>query len=203
MRSRDPKLFAHAAAFILVMALLAGAHHIVNPWLRYQRAEVLDGQVWRLITCQIVHLNFWHFLLNTSGLVLILFFFRDLLDRLRFWLWFGVSSLGVGLIFLLDPALNWYLGLSDLIQSLLVLCVLLGWRGNPVLHSLLLAAVIGKLIWEHSPDYNDNYLRPWIHAPVYVNAHLYGAIMGVVLALAILIGGKISERRRERLEVES
>lgn len=189
MRTRDPKLFAHAAIFIAVMALLAWAHPIVNPWLRYDRAAVLHGQLWRLITCQLVHLNLWHFLLNTSGLVLILFFFRDLLDRFRFWLWFLVGSLGVGLIFVLfDPGLSWYLGLSDLIQSLLVLCLLLGWRGNPVLHSLVLAVVVGKLIWEHSPGYDDNYLRAWIHAPVYVNAHLYGAIMGVVLALAILIG---------------
>lgn len=182
-------MFFHAALFIALMALLALAHDVVDPWLRYDRAAVLDGQIWRLVTCHIVHLNPWHFLLNISGFVLILFFFRDLLDRRRLWLWFGVCSLGVGLAFLfIDTDLSWYLGLSGLIQGLLMLCLLLGWRGNPVLHSLVLAVVIGRLIWEHTPGYDTGYLQAWIHAPVYVNAHLYGAIMGALLGAVLLLG---------------
>lgn len=188
MPVRDPRLFVHAALLIALMAVLAWTHDAVNPWLRYDRAAVLGGQVWRLWTCHLVHLNGWHFLLNTSGLVLILFIFRDLLDRLRLWLWFLLCGLGVGLAFVfIDTGLDWYLGLSGLLQSLLVMCLLLGWRGHPLLHSLVLAAVVGRLFWEHHPGYDTGYLEPWIHAQVYVNAHLYGAIMGAVLAIGMLL----------------
>lgn len=197
MRTRDPMMFLHAAALIVVMAVLAWAHPVVNPWLRYERAAVLDGQIWRLLTCHIVHLNLWHFLLNISGLMLILFFFRDLLDRRRLWLWFGTCALGVGLAFvLIDTGLDWYLGFSGLLQGLLMFCLLLGWRGNPVLHSLILAIVIGRLIWEHTPDYDTDYLQAWIHAPVYVNAHLYGAVMGAVAAGMETVAGKRRHARR-------
>ncbi|HAM76733.1 MAG TPA: rhombosortase, partial [Alcanivorax sp.] len=67
----------------------------------------------------LVHLNLWHALLNLGGLVLILFFFRDLLDRRRFWLWFAVSAPLVGaVLFVLDRDLGWYVGLSGLLQGL-------------------------------------------------------------------------------------
>jgi rhomboid family GlyGly-CTERM serine protease len=183
MLTRDHKLFAHAAAFIAVLTALGLAHAWVNPWLGYDRDAVLHGQAWRLITAHLVHLNVWHLLLNLSGLLLILYFFRDLLDRRRFWLCLAVSSLVIGLAFVLvDTRLDWYVGFSGALQGLLVFCLLLGWRANPMLHSLVLALLAGRLLWEQSPGYDTGYLQAWIHGPVYVNAHLYGALSGVGLA---------------------
>ena len=194
MQTRDPKLLPHALAFIAVVLALGLAHQWVNPWLRYDRAAVAGGEVWRLVTAHLVHLNLWHALLNLGGLVLILFFFRDLLDRRRFWLWFAVSAPLVGAVFfVLDRDLGWYVGLSGLLQGLLVLCLLIGWRGNPVLHSLVLAVVAGRLVWEQLPGYDVDYLRAWINGRVYVNAHLYGALSGALLAAALLVAGR---RRR-------
>ncbi|ASK34822.1 rhombosortase [Alcanivorax sp. N3-2A] len=197
MPLRDRKLRVHAALFITVLVALGLAHAWVNPWLRYDRGAVLDGQVWRLITAHLVHLNGWHLLLNLSGLLLILYFFQDLLDRRRFWLWFAFCALAVSLTFVfLDTGLRWYLGLSGLLQGLLVLCLVLGWRGNPWLHSLVLALVAGRLIWEQLPGYDTGYLGAWINAPVYVNAHLYGALSGLLLATVMLAAGP--ERRHAR-----
>ncbi|HCI11612.1 MAG TPA: rhombosortase, partial [Alcanivorax sp.] len=128
---------------------------------------------------------------------LILFFFRDLLDRRRFWLWFAVSAPLVGAVFfVLDRDLGWYVGLSGLLQGLLVLCLVIGWRGNPVLHSLVLAVVAGRLVWEQLPGYDVDYLRAWINGRVYVNAHLYGALSGALLAVAMLL---VAGRRRTTL----
>lgn len=183
MPTRDSKLFAHVAALVLFMLLLAWAHEAVNPWLRYDRNAVLSGQVWRLWTCHLVHLNLWHGLLNAGGLLLLVVFFRDLLDRFRLFLWFALCGLGTGLAFVfIDTGLGWYVGLSGLVQGLLVMCLLLGWRGHPRLHSLVLAVVAGRLIWEQTPGYDVMYLQAWIHAPVYVNAHLYGALTGALCA---------------------
>lgn len=183
MNARDPKLFVHAAAFAALVLILGLAHQWVNSTLRYDRSALEAGQVWRLFSAHLVHLNHWHTLMNLAGLGLILFFFRDLLDRRRFWLWFLVSAPLVSLaILLFDRNLDWYVGLSGLLQGLLVYCLLIGWRGNPVLHSLVLALVVGRLIWEQTPGYDLDYLRAWIHGRVYVNAHLYGAISGALLA---------------------
>jgi hypothetical protein len=118
MQTRDPKLLPHALVFIALVLALALAHQWVNPWLRYDRAAVAGGEVWRLVTAHLVHLNLWHALLNLGGLVLILFFFRDLLDRRRFWLWFAVSAPLVGAVFfVLDRDLGWYVGLSGLLPG--------------------------------------------------------------------------------------
>lgn len=186
MLTRDRKLFAHAAALIAVLVALGLAHARVNPWLGYERDAVLHGQAWRLLTAHLVHLNVWHLLLNLSGLLLILYFFRDLLDRRRFWLCLAVSSLAIGLAFVLvDTRLDWYVGFSGVLQGLLVFCLLLGWRANPVLHSLVLAMLAGRLAWEQSPGYDTGYLQAWIHGQVYVNAHLYGALSGAGLAAVV------------------
>ncbi len=36
--------------------------------------------------------------------------------------------------------------LKSLVKVLLVLCLLIGWRGNPVLHSVVLAVVVAILL---------------------------------------------------------
>ncbi len=56
MQTRDPKLLPHALMFIAVVLVLGLAHQWVNPWLRYDRAAVAGGEVWRLVTAHLVHL---------------------------------------------------------------------------------------------------------------------------------------------------
>lgn len=188
MHTAYPRLRRHILALAAVMALLGLAHEVVNPWLNYQRAAVLDGQIWRLVTAHLVHMNTWHMVMNLTGLLLCWFFFTDLFTRRLLWLWLGVSAPVVGLAFLgLDPGLSRYVGLSGLLHGLLVLLLVLGWRGTPVLHSLVLAVVVGRLFWEQRPDYDTEYLRSVIDGSVYVNAHLYGALTGFVLAVGVLL----------------
>ncbi len=191
MHTADPLLRRHVLTLAAVLAVLGLAHEWVNPWLNYQRSAVLDGQIWRLVTAHLVHLNAWHMVMNLTGLLLCWFFFTDLLTRRLLWLWLGVSAPVVGLAFLgLDAELTRYVGLSGLLHGLLVLLLVLGWRGNPVLHSLVLVVVAGRLFWEQRPDYDTEYLQSFIDGSVYVNAHLYGALIGLVLA-----AGALAKRR--------
>ena len=194
MQVADPKLKWHMLALAALMLLLGIGHEWVNPWLRYDREAVAAGQVWRLVTCHLVHLNIWHVLMNLTGFLMCGFFFSDLLTRRLLWLWFGVESLVVGLAFyFIDTHLHWYVGLSGILHGLLILCLIIGWRGNPWLHSVVLALIIGRLTWEQTPGYNVDYLRHVINGRVYVNAHLYGSITGAV------IGGLVClQRTRKR-----
>ena len=188
MQVADQKLKWHIAGLVALMVLLGLGHEWVNPWLRYDREAVEAGQVWRLVTCHLVHLNVWHMAMNLTGFLLCSYFFNDLLTRKLVWVWLSVSTLTVGLAFyFIDTGLQWYVGLSGILHGLLIICLLTGWRGNPVLHSVVLVAVVGRLIWEHTPDYDVNYLQGVIHGRVYVNAHMYGSLTGAVIgALACL-----------------
>ena len=200
MQPRDNKLRPQFIAFAVVLAVLGFAHQWVNPWLAFDRAAIESGQVWRIVTCHLVHLNDWHLLLNLSGLLLCGYFFDDLLDRARFWSWLFFCGLTTGLaLFIVDAQLENYVGLSGVLHGLLILCLLLGWRGNPVLHSVVLAVIVGRMVTEQLPGYDVDYLKSWIDGRVYVNAHLYGAISGVMLWILIAGGGRFVGNR-ERTE---
>ena len=202
METADPPLRWHILVLALVLVVLGLAHEWVNPWLNYDRAAVLDGQIWRLVTAHLVHLNAWHMAMNLTGLLLCWFFFTDLFTRRLLWLWLGVSAPVVGAAFVgLDPELTRYVGLSGLLHGLLVLLLVLGWRGNPVLHTVVLAVVAGRLFWEQRPDYDTEYLQAFIDGSVYVNAHLYGALTGLALAAAVLIQRYL--RRRATISSET
>ena len=196
---RDRKLWRHVVIFALAVLALGVAHQWVNPWLRYDRAALAAGQGWRLWSAHVSHLNTWHTVMNLAGLVLIVHFFRDLLDRYRFWSWLVFCGLFSSVaLYLLDPGLDWYVGLSGLLHALLVFCLLLGWRGHPWLHSLVLAVVTGRLLVEQWPGYDVDYLRGWIGGSVYVNAHLYGAISGVFLMMGVTGFERSRIRHKER-----
>lgn len=199
MHTADPKLKWHVFALAAAMLALGAPplNELLVPWLRYDRALVEAGQVWRLLTCHLVHFNHWHLLMNVSGFVLCWFFFVDVLTRARLWLWWLVSSLLVGVAFyLFDTTLQRYVGLSGILHGFLVLCLLLGWRSNPWLHTLVLAVVIGRLTWEQMPGYDVYYLRDVIGGRVHVNAHLYGSVVGAVLGGSLCLTTHLQQKRK-------
>ncbi|HKR35644.1 MAG TPA: rhombosortase [Steroidobacteraceae bacterium] len=151
--------------------------------LRYERAAVLQGQYWRLLTGHLVHGSGQHVLLNAVGLGLIAALFpREY--SLRGWLLILASSvvtIDLGFV-LLEPQLQWYVGLSGVLHGALAAGALGWWRHESRGLALALSGVlIGKLAWEQwhgaLPLSGD--------MPVVVDAHLYGAIGGA-LAGALL-----------------
>jgi rhomboid family GlyGly-CTERM serine protease len=197
MTVADSKLKWHVLPLILLMLALGVAHEWVNPWLRYDRDAIAAGEVWRLLTCHLVHLNVWHMVMNLAGFALCCFFFNDLLTRRTLWLWLLPSSVVVGCAFyFVDTDLSWYVGLSGILHGLFIICLLLGWRGNPKLHSLVLLVMVGRLIWEQMPDYDVEYLRGVINGRVYVNAHLYGSIVGALTGVGLCLQQTLQKNRK-------
>jgi rhomboid family GlyGly-CTERM serine protease len=182
MHTADPGLRWHVIGLLVLMLVLGLFHETVNPWLEYQRSEIANGQLWRLITGHLVHMNLWHLGMNLAGFVLCWQFFPDLLTRKRLWLWLGLSIplVSAGFWFV-DTNLQGYVGFSGLLHGLLVMCLLAGLPGHPRLHGLILVLVVGRLTWEQMPGYNVDYLVDTIGGSVYVNAHLYGSLVGAVL----------------------
>lgn len=157
--------------------------------LRYERSAVLQGQYWRLLTGHLVHGSGQHLLLNAVGLGLIAALFpREY--SLRAWLLIlgsSIATIDLGFV-LLEPQLEWYVGLSGVLHGALAAGAIGWWRHESRALALALTAVlVGKLAWEQLhgalPLSGD--------MPVVVDAHLYGAIGGA------LVGGLLWVRSRD------
>jgi len=163
-------------AALLVLLWLTG--DAGRELLRYERTAVLQGQYWRLLTGHFVHGSAQHLLLNAVGLGLIAALFpREY--PVRSWLLILASSIvtiDLGFV-LLEPQLQWYVGLSGVLHGALAAGTLGWWRheSKPLALGLTLV-LVGKLAWEQwhgaLPLSGD--------MPVVVDAHLYGAIGGAL-----------------------
>jgi rhomboid family GlyGly-CTERM serine protease len=155
--------------------------------LRYDRDAILAGQLWRLLTGHLVHLGGSHLVMNLVGLALIWMLFGRLMSTAAWLATLLSSALTVSLgLLVFNPELMWYVGLSGVLHGMFlagaILSIVSGYRAE----ILLLGFIVAKLVWEH-----------WVGplpgsaevagGNVVVDAHLYGAIAGVVVALVIVL----------------
>lgn len=168
----------------LISLLIALGGDEARQLLRYDRAMIDQGEVWRLYSGQLAHLGLSHLLLNLAGLALIWGLYRDALE---IWQWVLVTLISAFVVALglysANPELDWYVGLSGLLHGLFVAGALGGVLRGDRREMILLAAIVAKLIWEQSMGALPG-TAEMANGPVIVDAHLYGAIGGlVVLAL--------------------
>lgn len=141
--------------------------------LMWQRDGLANAQYWRLITAHLVHLNLRHLLLNLLGLILICELLWDdlpLPDAVALLL---VSALGVSLLLWLNqPQLMWYAGLSGVLHGLWAGCAGTGFlRKKSLFYASALLLLAAKLACP--PD-------SLAAMPVVPVAHLYGALSGLL-----------------------
>ncbi len=150
--------------------------------LRYQRDAILDGEWWRLLSGQLVHLGWTHLWLNLAALALISLLFARTL-RLSEWLWIHAAAfLGTGLgLLAFSPGLQWYVGLSGALHGLFAGGALISLRRGERGAWLLLIALLFKLAWERLAGSVPG-SSAWIGGEVITEAHLYGAVAGLVAA---------------------
>ena len=165
----------------LVIALLPTS---TMELLQYERTAILAGEWWRLITGHLVHLGWNHLIMNLIGFWLIWHLFLSNENPLAYCFYrLPLLTMGtsLGLLFL-SPEVAWYRGLSGVLHGLLSLALLRQSRQQPVISSLLLVLLTIKLAWEQIAGPLPG-SEPWIDGRVIVDAHLYGALCGVILWL--------------------
>jgi len=167
--------------FIAVLLALGGDS--VTELLRYHATEIKSGEIWRFITGNLVHLGWSHMLMNLLGLGLIWGLFWGCFSPWQWLIITVISGLAVSLgLFVLNPELIWYVGLSGVLHGLFVAGAVGGIRRGDRREAILLVAIVGKLIWEQSygalPGSAD-----MAGGPVVVDSHLYGAVGGAIAAL--------------------
>jgi rhomboid family GlyGly-CTERM serine protease len=177
----------------LMLALQAGGEPVYDA-LRYERAAVLGGQPWRLLSAHAVHLGWAHCLLNVGGLALC----AALAAGTRSWrAWAAaivVLALGVGLALLAaSPQATNYAGLSGVLYGLFVWVLApRAWRGDRVAW-ILLAALVARIGWQ-MVDAPSHAQRALIGGEVLVEAHLYGALGALVLCLLQGVWARLRRR---------
>ena len=132
----------------IVLLLTSGLFQYLG-WvelLRYDRKLVGEGQILLLFGSQLVHLNWPHWALNMAGMIMIAVLFGAY-GSIGYWLWvLAVSAFAVGAgLWLLNPELRWYVGLSGALHGLMLAGIMRDMRFHRWSAAMLLVLVVGKL----------------------------------------------------------
>jgi rhomboid family GlyGly-CTERM serine protease len=169
-------------AALLLLPSFGGAP--VRDLLRYDRTAIALGQLWRLVTAHVVHLDLRHALLNILGLGLMwALFARDY--RVRDWCLIvlgAMAGIDLGLWFA-DSTIQWYVGSSGVLHGVMAAGTLATLRTGAWEGRVLAAVLAGKLLYEQLAGP----LPLSGSDPVVVDTHLFGAIGALVVALFLTL----------------
>ncbi len=162
----------------------------VRDALAYNRDALEAGQLWRLVGGHFVHLGWSHLLLNLAGLALVSWLVGHAFGGLH-WLYVAfvsIAAIDAGFWFLYRE-LDWYVGLSGLLHGLLAAGLLRGVASRDREAMILAMFVTAKLVWEQIvgplPGSESS-----SGGTVIVDAHLYGALGGLLGALLLWRGDR-------------
>jgi rhomboid family GlyGly-CTERM serine protease len=150
--------------------------------LSFDRTGLVAGEWWRLLTAHFVHLDLEHAVLNGLGVVLMwALFARDYSP----WRWAAIycgsaMAVSAGLWFA-NPGLQWYVGASGALHGVMTAGTIAHLRRRDLDGWILAVFIVVKLGFE---QYSGALPFAGSNDTV-VDAHLYGAIGGVVLGLLL------------------
>lgn len=167
-----------------VMLIFSAFQNTTFPALALERNQVFSGEYWRLLTGNFVHFGWAHTLMNLAAFLLCSVAMLDKLSIAKYcgllvWCCLMVG----GGIFHLNHEYGTYAGLSGAIHGLMVAGLLISKQHPLWIRVIALGLLVAKLVQEQSPGYTATDLQTLIPAPVAVDAHLYGAIAGLVFVL--------------------
>src|SRR5688572_12162128 len=171
-------LLATVALFLLPEIDGAAARDALS----YQRAALAEGQWWRLLTAHFVHLDLEHAALNAMGLVLMwALFARDYPPPGWLAIYLGTALTVSAGLWWFSPEVGWYVGASGALHGVMTAGTLAHLRRGDLDGWILATFIVLKLGYEQFAG-----ALPFAGSPdTVVDAHLYGAIAGVVLALGL------------------
>ncbi|NMP16753.1 rhombosortase [Thalassotalea sp. Y01] len=171
-------------AIVFVIAVII--HFLPKPiidQLIYHRDLIAQGEWWRLLTGHFAHTNTNHLLLNLAGLTMLWALHGEHYRHHTYAISITVAALvcSIGMYFL-SPDTVRYVGLSGVLHGIFVWGAIKdihkGWRSG----YLLLIGVWAKIAYEQLAGSSAD-VEKLINARVAIEAHLYGAIGGLLLPL--------------------
>lgn len=171
-----------AVLLIVACAVVAAFGDAGREVLKYDRLAIQEGEYWRIVSGHFAHLNYSHLLLNLAGLVLTWLLVGRNYSASQ---WLGVLLISIAAasagFWFLDKNMLWYVGLSGVLHGLLLAGAIQGLKSLPAESAVICLLVTGKLAYEQliGPLPGSESVSG---GTVVVNAHLFGAIGGVIAA---------------------
>ncbi len=186
MHDRLSKLPVAGFSLAIILIVLHLLRPELSPWLEFDRSAIYQGQWWRILTGHFMHTNTWHLVMNLGGLALIMLLHGMYYRTLQLWgiLLLGNVLIGLALLFW-SPQISIYVGLSGWLHALLVCGCCIDIQRQWSSGWLILAAVFGKVVWEQWQGASQDVVT-LIEAEVATDAHMYGAVIGLLLYATLL-----------------
>ena len=178
------------ALFITIVITILGAFgEGATKLLRYERDLLPFVQCWRLFSGHLVHLGWAHFSVHMAGFWMIILLYGSGLRPLHLMSTVILIALGTSFgLLIFSPEIVWYVGLSGVLHGLIIMGALKNFSNEPWSSSIIFLGVSIKLLWEQLyADGSD--MKHIIGGNVIYDAHLYGAITGIILICIIYMLG--------------
>lgn len=172
---------------ILLLCLCLVLLQTMQSELMFQRTDINNGEIWRIMTGNLVHTNTNHLLINLAGLAFMWPLFRGILTPkiLHASLLLLVLAVGIG-IYLFSEQLSWYAGLSGALYGLFIVAASLALRCKNYLVSLpILIGIPAKILWDSTNGGLSEISSALINAPIATDAHIYGLIAGILVSFGL------------------
>ena len=168
---------------------------IAMDWLPYERVPIGEGEWWRLLTGNLIHLGWGHLGLNVAGLLAIGWLFAEDYTVTDWGLILLLSGFTTSIgLYLFTPEIAWCVGLSGALHGLFAAGAIAWLFDGVAAGAWLLAGGAAKIAYEQMFGAMPMSAET-IGGGVVTDAHLWGAIGGVIGG--IMIG--VWRRKRPRL----
>ncbi|MDH3510555.1 MAG: rhombosortase [Gammaproteobacteria bacterium] len=176
-----PPWMRPALGLTVLMALIQALPEDWQGWIIYARIEVAEGQVWRLLSGNFIHLGWGHLFLNVAGLLAMAILFAQDRRTLQWAADLVICSIATSLgLYVLNPEIFWCVGLSGVLHGLFVIGAM-GWVVSGIsLGKWLLLGIGLKLLWEQSMG-EMPFSGDIVGGAVVTDAHLWGALSGLMI----------------------
>ncbi len=168
-------------ALIIPFMILLQA--IGPEYFRYQRDWSTTGEAWRLVSAHWVHVGWMHLLLNGLSLVVCVSLTTPGWSTRRWLIYTLLMALGISiLVEIFNPEIHDYAGHSGILYGLYVLGAVSLFPRDRLIAVLVISAIVIKVFMEQFNFYDFN-TGEIIGARVVVDAHMYGLLIAIVIAL--------------------
>jgi rhomboid family GlyGly-CTERM serine protease len=187
---------------VAIIALLAILAYVFNDnidlLLVYQHQLISQGELWRTFTGHFLHTNGIHLLLNLAALILLWALHGHFYTLKNYSLLFITSALicSAGL-FYFSPEIHQYVGLSGVLHGIFVFGALMDIRHKDKTGYLLFIGVWLKIAHEQFYGANEQ-VSTLIDANVAVDAHLWGAVGGLIFSGCYLVFLTVNNKKRPK-----
>lgn len=181
---RSARVWLPPAVLVAVSTALEFLGRDTMTALRYDRIAVDQGQWWRLLSGNFVHLGGWHLFLNALSLGLLVLLCPERLSAFEWLRRVLIVSLGMvlGLHFFV-PALGSYVGLSGLVYGLFLLGLGRQAAQGDRIAMFCLVFLACRIIWELVIGAPESEQR-LVGGGIVAESHLYGVLAAFAYGLA-------------------